>query len=426
MVQHYQNLTGWFHDYVTEQRSAESVAEIYAEDGGAGLVREVCENASSDISEELANGNTHHRAFNSVAGKWPYKAKQLLAAYEHAEQDRDDDRYINDLIEFTEDVPFDEMVAEEIQTTLGPHFADNPFEDDDLTRDEAKAVMAARVHHDEEMTDEQVAGINHLGNFLEALQQCDGIEEAIRAHRFDQSLPDGLRGVLAHPDEWDDLQPTDIPTRQCGACNTNLYEVYHADEGRCFVTRDGDIQETHDIGDATNGDAFYATHTLYESSRDGDSVMCGSCMNNWETQASCLCIASGDGDYVCLKFHDGYTRDEGLAGNAENAVPMTTFTDDDNFVSTFFGGYVGLTASCNTVSFSPNEGPAPDNAVSDAMEHTFEHFGADVPECRVALFQRRNYDGQLGYFIEVPRDSPKGARWAKELLESPELTTVSA
>lgn len=411
---------GWLYNEMKSLVGDERTAKIYAgnvnSSAGWDAVRhEYFNHVAEKLTEQLERGEHPIGAFNVVTSRAPDRLRDVFAGYELAESDRSEyDDYERKVREYAESVGTDNY--ELMQTTLDCFYPENPYDADDLSEQEADIIFLLRAEYDSDgrIDYDILDEIEDYDAFSAWLNKTGSAETALRAHKFDSSVPEFIATKAAAPSEWPDgMDPQDIDERNCVECGTTYYKL---------VTPDGDVSWTSNsqhgsvrsVRDATSEDGEWY---CWDDDLRNPGV-CESCVESFgDRSAEVVCI---DETNTVVTGRVGSRLRQDLSGSPDVSA-FSAFNElPDDFLDDIRGvarhrpdGYIAFTPSrAPTVSEAENQRRVLADAETDS-DVIEELFGADG---RI-IISKSNGIGSSDYNIYVPDDSPPAARAAKEFLE---------
>lgn len=264
------NIQAFFYEKAKEVGGPQEAQDAYR-DGGLEGVREYVLNwASEGIGAEADMRDTSFtEAFNFVAEDWPHVAAALLARREYQEG-RPDEGYMEDVETFARAEGFIDGSGEPTDAPLPEppehELADDPYEDVGSSV-EANTIIACRNYLCEDPDERMLGGIDDHASFRSWLSETGDLQQAFNNHAFDVEVPDEIIDVAAHPNDWDEIDPANIPVQWCDVCSEAIYHIHHVDAGLTHYTQSGGPDDIHDVADPT-GDVWFVS--------DAETI-CGAC-----------------------------------------------------------------------------------------------------------------------------------------------------
>lgn len=410
----------WYFERLRGRFSDTGVGNIYAGNSVIGpsvvgrtamremLLREKAREVHRAINSQ-PSGEREERAFNEETEDWPIKARAYLADYYVDEYDVDE-RFAGELESFAQSEGV--LNREMMQTTLDCYYESNPFQDENLSFEEAVTVMWLREMDgwDTEVgsTSEVLSEIENHQNFRDWLEREDDVNAAIRGHIYDSDFPSELASEMAPPDEWpDDMDPADMETGRCASCGGQYREVYHHTRDRTWM-RNGNI-----YSDVINLGSSSSPLEVHDSPGNDGQLLCGQCSDHWEANSDSVTVYHNG--IVCrvtgsrsILLDHGNVEDSGF--DYRTMLPEDVKQDmlellengrDDSYIE-----------------MEPSDGPGSSGLKLDLMTRLSDGVATQVPSETMFVLCRRPDFGDTYYRVLVKRDNWHAAREAKEMLEA--------
>lgn len=280
------NLRAWFVEQVVNAPfiDREEAGEQYAGGGMAAVAAAFLDAVSDEIGDNVEIYGNPVPAFNAVAEEWPLEAKILLAQTERERERTEYPDYMADIERIAESE--NPAEGEEWQTTFSFDFGDNPFADEQLSREEATTVLFLRSV-DEEPSTELLDSIDDHGDFRAAYRDTGDIEYASYRSVFDDAVSDDALLEAAPPDEWPgNTTPENIRAQDCLLCGVVHYRLYTGGAME-WVSSTGSVGEMLDTESNANAVAF----------ENANGNVCHQCLDSVQNDGVEVTAILPDGSY---------------------------------------------------------------------------------------------------------------------------------
>lgn len=259
-------------------------------DGFPELRQAVLERTSERIANQYDNHNDWTISFNNETMEWPHINRAYMAAYEARFTERNED-YLDNCRDFAESM---DVMEYDVQSDLG-WFADNDINPSELPAENVRLALMLSANDDDVTIARDVEDVDAFLNWYE---NGTSPERAQILSEFGGDLPASLTGVVAPIDEWDTIDPHDIPQKGCLMCGDAFHHIHHRDEGIAWVRHrpDGGVAEIHEQGDK------------YFANRHG--VLCDECVRDFRENEPRVALTSSDGQYL-VRCNGRVLADEG-------------------------------------------------------------------------------------------------------------------
>lgn len=290
----YSTQESWALDTLLQLTDAEYVGRAWTgneneHDGYIGVAHEAVEKGADEVLNEInaaPDDESSAVIFNEITSEWPWNMRTALAGF-IAARDADEyaDNFVDDLIGFAEDndipIDTDRALLDTIDTSQpdgeGDVYADDPMEDDDLTRDEAVFILGARLHGLND-SDIDFNAIDDVETMLSTLLTTGDYEYAIRAQYYSTDVPRFAVSNRDRPSEWEEVDRDNaIEGEPCEMCNSTMYEGEYNDEV-VTVIEGGEIQPGRVID-------LHDTRNPFGSTATPNGYICPSCASGLEDGA---------------------------------------------------------------------------------------------------------------------------------------------
>jgi len=242
----YPTIETWFVEHLVDQYSESELEDAYTGSGASepngidGVKRRVFVSAFTDIVDTVgdsASATDWRSAFNDVTANWPHMARAKLASHFYQHHPPDNSEFTDDLKRFAESEGVLEMTLEQVE--LSAYEYGNPFQNDELSHEEAVTLVFARSVGDDVPDDLPFDAIEDHDSYRDWLRETGDPIQAVNSHQFDADAPSGVIGHAAPPNEWGDVETNPIRSETCASCNDTLYHVVHSDAGETWADESG-------------------------------------------------------------------------------------------------------------------------------------------------------------------------------------------
>lgn len=322
----FNTIKSWFFHEATDELSDERIAEIadgeaYDDTSGFNAVRHaVLERASDEINHQIERGYDGVEAFNNVSEDWPHKARAYLAGYETNYTDHGSEQYREDVEDFAMTESLEDYEA--VQSSLSMFTDGSPFTDDNYTNEEATTALLVAVHEDDTMVAQQaISEVNDHETFRDWLRKLGDTQAALNAQEYDDVVPQTLLPDLAPPEEWEELDPTDIEKGRCRNCSTEYYHVRGRQTGApAWLSESGTIDTVHKIG--------IGNEVLDVNSPSNETgCLCDSCRDDIMDNSNTASYITPEGDSIQVHWNYGFGIDTGLTEDSPT-VPLAEVPEE--------------------------------------------------------------------------------------------------
>lgn len=411
------DVNDWLVEEAFRQFGIEQVGEAFAGNanrasGTDGLWLLVLEDAFEKIQEAHDTYSTPHRAFNDVTGEWPQAARCRMAAYEYERANHDDDQYNSELRLLAENGNALDMTYE--QTDLNCYFGDNPFDDPELTDDEARAVIMLRTV-DPDTSPEIVSEIEDFQTFRERFRELEDAEAALRAHHYGSDFPAQLAAELAPPEEWE-TDPGNLESGECVYCRTAFFHVNHHSEGVCWMSDAGEVTEVDHVDENGQFETVGARH---------GALLCAGCEDDFVSNSNVFLRIGGSDELSKVRTGPNLRRDYGVG---DTPYTPQDETEDDLWASILLEG---PRASEDIITIEPDPSASSltnQEQLLDDVVAGNQEIDAVMDTIESGTFYVQKTPGHHGpsYRIHVRRSDIEAARAAKTMLENADSILADA
>jgi hypothetical protein len=398
-------IEGWLYRTFKDKFGDRRAAAVFAESGVEGLADMLFDDVQEEITRDMEAGRDAERAFNEATFSWPAEGRALLARREARCDDRPDE-YQDKTREYAEAKGV--MEDPGYQTGITDfNYSPNPYDQESLTDEQAQIVNYLRITNNAPVSID-IQAIDDAEGFKYWLVELEDQEMALDMHRLDSNVPGAVAERILPPDEWTELDPTDVSMDETQCCRNRYYRV-EDEEGVSWYNSAGSRRKA---GFKQPGDERCYISSIVS---DDDKLICDNCSSPVEDNPSKSALVQCDGVKLRLDYENGIIYDHHAADDSGD-----TLADIPDSLASHLEGSLGGGPASDSDRFVPIQ-PSPEigdhtaqvSAMRSAIMDETESLDGDV-----IILNEAPFEPPGNVTIYVDRTTPEAAREAKSIMEN--------